>query len=223
MRRQDMRITRRKKIDYGLNEITIGEQPKLTVFPTGDFAGTPCIEIKPGTEIKLTNKELSDHLNTEFPLISRVHLTDDPTLFSDEFWSFIKYDHKYSEKQRLYHITTTGHKYIPKFLYELHNILIEISNLVETPPEFISWCNEDDHIKNKVQFNFETNCVDVDITFVRYELVKLGTWKHSITILMGKGWKSYADFADQFVGTIKYPGLKVLPNIQKLLQKIEPV
>ncbi len=44
-----------------------------------------------------------------------------------------------------------------------------------------------------------------------------------ISIEMGTGWKSYADFADQFVGTIKYPGLKVLPNIQTILQKIEPL
>jgi len=213
----------RRKVDYGIRELTIGAQLKLSVFPTGDFAGTPCIEIKPGTEIKLTNKELSDHLNSEFPLISRVHLTDDTTLFSNEMWSFIKYDHKNSEKKRLYHISTTGHKYIPKFLYELHNILIMLNNSIETPPEFISWCNEDRNLRNKVEFVFEVNNNPDDITFVRYELVKLGTWKHTITILMGNGWKSYADFADQFVGTIKYPGLKVLPNIQTILQKIEPV
>jgi len=223
-----MRITRRRKLkDYGLNEITIGEQPKLCVFPTGNFAGTPCIEIGCGNGIKMTNKELRDHLNTEFPLISRVHLTvEDPTLFSEELWSFIKYDHKTNDKQRLYHITTTGHKYIPKFLYELDDILIDIlppSKLSETPPEFISWCNENQNLKNRLQFVFEVDCNPEDISFARYELVKLGTWKHNITILMGKGWKSYADFADQFVGTIMYPGLKVLPNIQTLLQKIEPV
>jgi len=213
----------RKKKDYGLNKLTIGAQPKLTVFPTGNYTGSPCIEIKTGTEIKMTNKELSDHLNSEFPLISRIHFTDDPTLFSNELWSFIKFDRKYSEKNRIFHITTTGHKYIPKFLYEVNDILIEVNNLVETPPEFISWCCEDNYLKNKIQFNFQVDNDAEDITFVRYELVKLGTWRHTITILMGKGWKSYADFADQFVGTIKYPKLKVMLNIQELLNKIEPV
>jgi len=221
-----MTSRRRKKVDYGIRKFTIGAQPKLSVFPTGDYVGTPCIEIQPGTEIDMTNKELCDHLNAEFPLITRVHLTDDSTAFSNEFWSFIKYDHKNSEKKRLYHITTTCNKYIPKYLYELHNILIDVmppSMKTETPPEFISWCCEDSYLRKKVQFVFHVDCNPEDISFARYELVKLGTWDHTITIMMGKGWKSYADFADQFVGTIKYPGLKVLPNIEEILQKIEPV
>ena len=209
--------------DYGQNKLTLKEYPEVTIFPSGDHTGIPCIEIKTGTELELTNEKLRDYLNAEFPLtpyISFVGGTKDPTLFSEELWSFIKYYKRNSEKRRVWHLTTTGERYIPKFLYELNDILIHIQtpSWGETPPEFISWCCEDRFITSKVQFMFKVFPKAEDISYVRTETVSLETlFKKNITVQPIGDWKSYSEFTYEFISTTRYPNIRLMPNMQKVL------
>ena len=208
--------------DYGQNKLTIKEYPELSIFPSGDHVGIPCIEIKMGTEIELTNEKLCDYLNADplIPHVSFIGDTKDPTLFSEELWSFIKYYKKNSEKKRIWHLTTTGERYIPKFLYELDDILIHIQtpSWGETPPEFIEWCCEDRFITSKVQFMFKVFPKAEDISYVRTEtgtLQKL--FNKNITIQPVGDWKSYSEFAYEFISTTRYPNIRLMPNMQTVL------
>ncbi len=213
----------RNKIDYGKNKLTIREYPEVRVFPNGDYVGMPCIEIEMGTEIELTNEKLRDYINVEFPLtphVSFVSDVKDPTLFSNELWSFIKYYNKNSNKRPMWHLTTTGERYIAKFLYELDDILIDIQtpSYGETPPEFISWCCEDKFITSKVQFLFKVFPKAVDITYARTELVNLESlFNKNTTIQLVGDWRSYREFMVEFMATMRYPNVRLLPNMQTVL------
>lgn len=178
---------RRKKKDYGLNELTIGDYPINTVIPYGRHAGANCLEIRCGKKIKTTNRKLVDLIYEEFPVVTHIIFTgmDDPTNYSEQLWSFVKYCKK-EEKKRIYHLHTNGGYYIPKFLYELNDILINISvpsSKRETPPEFIGWCCEDRALTDKVQFVFRSKCDAKDTTFIRNEIPKFETFKKQITIV----------------------------------------
>ena len=216
-------MVRNKLKDYGENKLTIKRYPEVSVFPCGDYVGMPCIEIETGTELELTNKKLHDYLNTEFPLTPHVHLVSDlkdPTLFADELWSFIKYYKRNSDKKRVWHITTTGERYRVKFLYELDDILINIQtpSFGETPPEFISWCCEDRFITDKVQFFFKVFPKAEDITYARTELVNLESLFNKNTTIQPIGdWRSYLEFTIEFMATMRYPNVRLLPNMQTVL------
>jgi len=208
----------RKRIDYGANKLTINDYPYCKTIRSGKFTGTPIVEFKCGDKIEMTNKELSDYIDAEFPLITNVHFTD-PTMWSRELWSFMKYHNKNSQKKRTWFITTAGHKYDVKFLYQCDHIMIEVkvpSSMMETPPEFISWCAEDRYITDKIEYKFVVPANAKDITFTRSELVKIGTYDKPITIERGAGWKSFREFEDQFLNTVRYPYLHIQPNIDEL-------
>ena len=216
-------MVKRRLRDYGQNKLTIKKYPEVKIFPSGDYVGMPCIEIEAGTEMELTNQQLRDYLNTEFPLTPHVHFVGvlkDPTLFSDELWSFIKYYNRNSDKKVMWHLTTTGERYVVKFLYELHDILINIQtpSFGETKPEFISWCCEDKFITSNVQFLFKVFPKVEDITFARTELVNLESLFNKNTTIQPIGkWESYYEFVYEFMATMRYPNVRLLPNMQKVL------
>ena len=211
---------KRKKIDYGINRLTIGCYPEIGIIEDGIYAGTPAIIIRCGDEVETTNAKLLHILNSEFPLTYHILFTDeDPTLFSNELWSFVKYYKKNSDKDRFFHIFTSGHKYVPKFLYEVDSIIIDVktpSSKMETPTEFISWCLEDRYLKNKTECVFIVLANPDDINFARYEGTKIGTYRRPITVRQGEGWESYIQFCDEFVPTSRYPYLRVLPDFKRL-------
>ena len=210
----------RKRKDYGLSKLTIGQYPELGLIPDGIYAGSPCIIIKCGDEVEITNEKLRDVINSEFPLTHHILFTDeDPMLFANELWSFVKYYKKTSDKDRKFHIFTSGHKYIVKFLYEIDNIIIDVktpSSTMETPSEFISWSAEDPYLKKKVEYVFIVNCDKEDINFTRYEGVKIGTYRRPITIRQGTGWKSYEHFCDEFIPTSRYPYVRIITDFNNL-------
>ncbi len=213
-------MTRRmKRIDYGKNELQLGNYPILGIIRNGVHVGRPCVELRCGSGYMMTNKELMTKINDEFPLTNTILFCgDDPTLFSNELWSFIKYYKKNSEKQRRFQMMTDGYKYIPKFLYELNYISINVktpSSGLETAPEFISWCHEDRELVKKTEVFFVVNATPEDISFARYETVKIGTYKRPITLKQGDGWKNFEEFAEQFIPTMKYP-IRILPDTGRI-------
>lgn len=185
----------RKRFNYGEKKLTIGDYPRPNIVPNGTHAGTPCLELLTGKDIELTNTSLRDYIEKEYPLTKRVFIQgdEDPTLFSEELWSYIKYHNDTSERQRIFHILTSGRKYIPKFLYQLDHITIEVkvpSTGEETPPEFICWCAEDKDLIHKIEFQFTVPFNITDINYVIGEIPKLGTFKRPITIIPGYWSKS---------------------------------
>lgn len=211
------------KKDYGKNTLTIGKYPVLDIIREGRFAGTPCIKLTSGNLITITNEKLMSVINHEFPLTHTILICgeDDPTLFSNELWSFIKYYRKNSDKERKFHLITDGYKYIPKFLYELDNISVNVktpSTHQETPPEFISWSHEDEYLKKKTECFFIVDYNVEDVNFARFETTKIGTYRNPISIRQGNGWNSFEEFAGIFVPTLKYPYIRILPNMEKLIE-----
>lgn len=211
----------RKRKDYGLNKVRIGKKPYLSIIKEGINAGTPCINIECGIDLEYTSESLRDLINEEFPLTHNIlFMGEDPTLFSNELWSFVKYYKKTSEKTRKFSAITDGHKYIQKFLYELDYITINVhtpSTKIETPPEFISWIYEDKYLTNKTETFFIVDKNIEDINYVRYEMPKIGTYREHITLRQGQGWESYSDFCSIFISTTRYPYLKLIPNLEDLL------
>src|SRR3990172_8602398 len=116
----------------------------------------------------------------------------------------------------------------------------------ETPPEFISWCGEDKILQTKIEFVFSVTCSAEDINYARYEIPKLSTYKRPITIIPSYwnkeetqrqfkiceknnclqvfeeqqaqpyGWKSYLQFAEAFVDTLRYPKVRLHPDLQRI-------
>ena len=148
---------------------------------------------------------------------------------------------------------TSGAKFNVKLLYELDYITIDIkppSSHAETPTEFISWCMEDQQLREKVEFKMVVDNTSDDINFARMQIQQLRHFKRDITIQplywseaearadkrevekMGGGpdaqywhaqsfmnpktWKSYAEFAEEFMDTISYENLRVLPQLHKI-------
>ena len=206
--------------DYGKNKLTIGEYPSLGIITEGSFTGTPCINLHCGNKLEYTNKQLLDIINEEFPQTRHFLLCGkEPTLFSNDMWSFIKYYKNKTDRSRKFHMITKGEKYIPKFLYELDNIIINIqspSTGMETPPEFISWCNEDKYLKNKTECFFIVNANLDDINFARYEGTKIGTYSNPITIRQGSGWDSHNEFIENFIISNRYPNVRLMPNYEEI-------
>lgn len=204
-------------IDYGKNKLTIGDEPAVSVITEGAYLGSPCIRIPMGVNKEYTNRLLADKLDRMFPLTPRVLFTyEDPTVFSEELFSFIKYHKKTSEKPMQWFINTTGLKFIPKFLYELDNILIDVrcpSSGLTTPPEFISWCVEDPFLKDKIEFRFCPTPNTSDINYTASEIMKLSTFKRPITVQPNKGWESYVRFVAMFCNTIRSPYVRILPDL----------
>lgn len=210
----------RTRKDYGKNLIRIAKKPELGIIRDGINAGSPCIKIECGIELEFTNESLRDYINENFPLTHNILFTgEDPTLFSNELWSFIKYCRKTSEKTRRFIAVTDGHKYIQKFLYELDQITINVhtpSTKIITPPEFISWIYEDKFLTNKTETVFVVDKNIEDVNYVRFEIPKIGSYREPITLRQGKGWVSYSDFCSMFVSTTRYPHLKLLPDLEDL-------
>ena len=245
-----------KRKNYSDFKLSIERYPEPTLMTTGSKVGCPILQIKMGDKIKLTNKQLFDYIETEYSLIDMVVFTDDddPTDYADEIWSFIKYSksiHKNTAyRDRWWGMVTHGKRYVEKLLYELDDILIDVltpSSGSETPPEFISWCNEDPNIKNKVQFRITIGANAQDISFARMEVPKLGTLRCPITLqplywnkkeinkemeiaqtlqntssfeknyTQPTGWKSYSHFVDEFIDTVRYPYIRILPDLVKVL------
>lgn len=245
-----------KRKDYGENYLTITDYPKSTLIATGKHVGCPVLHIKMGGKIKLSNKQLMDYIFTEFPAIDMVLFSseEDVTMYAEEIWSFIKYCKSFyresSYRKRWWGIVTSGKRYVEKLLYEVDDVLIDIltpSSKKETPPEFISWCNEDPNIKDKVQFRIVVSADAKEITFARKEVPKLGTLRCPITlqplywnkgerkkefemaqtvqntsvfekgITQPTGWKSYSQFVDEFIDTVRYPYIRILPDLVRIL------
>jgi len=242
--------------DYSKNYLNITEYPTLTLATTGRFVGCPVLHIKVGDGIKLSNKQLADYISTEFVGINKVLFSskEDVTTYSDEVWSFIKYCKSFNviySRSTWWGIVTSGKRWIPRLLYELDDILIDIltpSTGRETPPEFISWCYEDENIKDKVQFRIIIGADAKDISFARYEVPKLGTLHCPITLqplywnkeeikenyeiadtvqntknfeeglTKPTGWKSYIQFVETFIDTVRYPHIRILPDLVKILE-----
>src|SRR3972149_8657026 len=176
------------KRDYGVNKLTIEDYPVQNIIPFGTHIGTPCLELTTGNKINLTNEALRDYINADFPLTSRVLIRgdEDPTIRSEELYSYIKYHEDTSDKQRIWQMITNGNRYIPRLLYQVDHVVINVqtpSSGKETATEFISWCAEDKNIKDKIEFIFHTSCNAEDISYVRYEIPKLATYKRPITII----------------------------------------
>lgn len=206
--------------DYGLNKLTIGANPVISIITKGSFTGSPCLYINTGIDIQHTNRSLTDKLNGFITLGGRVLFSgEDPTIFSNELWSFIKYYNNVGANPRIWHIITDGHRYDVKFLYELDHILIDVkcpSSGIETPPEFISWCAEDPNLVNKIEFMFVVDAHSKDITFALDQIRKIGTWKRPITVHPGRGWKDYREFVQKFQETVRYPYFRILPDLSYL-------
>jgi hypothetical protein len=222
-----------KHKDFGLNELEIVAYPEQTIVATGNHIGCPMLQIKMGKGIKLTNKQLYDYIGDQFPMIDRCLFTavDDPMFHADEIWSFVKYCNSFYKglgyRKRWWGIVTPGTKFKANVLYELDDILIDVfppSSGKETPPEFISWCYEDPDIKDKVQFRMVLASSAPDITFARTQIPHLGTFRTNITlqpVYWNKngtiGWKSYAHFVREFLGLIRYPYVRLLPDLVRIL------
>ncbi len=117
----------------------------------------------------------------------------------------------------------------------------------ETPSEFISWCYEDINIRDKVQFRIALASNAPDISFTRNQIPVLGTFRSSITLqplywdkkevkeqyelantmqnssvfehglTQPTGWKSYAHFVREFLGLVRYPYVRILPDLVRIL------
>jgi hypothetical protein len=243
------------KRDYGLNEIEIVEYPEPSVISTGQYVGSPVLPIKIGKGIKLTNKQLLDYLEDQFPYIDSCLFTSDTDVMEKamSIWSFIKYAKSFKKRkyrERWWGLVTPGSKFDSKLLWEVDDILIDMlppSSERETPPEFISWCYEDPNIRDKVQFRMSLASNAPDITFARTQIPLLGTFRSCITIqpiywnkeelkknyklandlqntsvfeydvTQPIGWKSYAHFVSEFLGFIRYPYVRILPDLVRIL------
>lgn len=193
--------------------------------------------------IHTTNKELCDYLDDKFPLTQRMWITGgEPTEHSYEAMSLIKYLRKHSQHERIYHMITAGKRFDNKLLYELDYITIDIkppSSGATTPDEFISWCMEDRTIREKVEFKMVVSRDENDINFARMQIQQLAQFKRDITIQplywseaearqneklpmfkeqfsQPKNWKSYAEFAEEFMDTVRYENVRVLPQLHKI-------
>ncbi|MGH7901440.1 MAG: hypothetical protein ACRENZ_06855 [Thermodesulfobacteriota bacterium] len=239
------------KRDYGTNKLSIEDYPQLNIIPFGTHVGTPCLELLTGDKINLTNQAMMDYIDADFPLTHRVLLRgkEDPTIQSEELYSYIKYHDDNSNKQRIWQMITNGNRYITRLLYQVNHITINVqtpSSGKETAPEFISWCAEDRNIKDKIEFVFVTSCNAEDISFVRYEIPKLATYKRPITIIPSywneeqtktqfeicdkhmclnafeelqaqpSGWRSYLQFAETFMDTLRYRKVRLHPDLQRI-------
>jgi len=115
-----------------------------------------------------------------------------------------------------------------------------------TPEEFISWSMENPVLKGKVDFKMVVAPTAEDITFARNNIHRLQQFGRDITVqplywseaeartnkdlyskenklkmfeerfATPKGWDSYAQFAEEFLGTVKYPNVRVLPQLHKI-------
>jgi hypothetical protein len=245
-----------KKKDYGLNELEIVAYPDPSIISTGRHVGSPVLPIKMGKGIKLTNKQLWDYITDQHPHIDMCLFTsdEDPMIYSKEIWSFVKYCNSFyrgkSYRERWWGIVTPGTVFDSKVLWEIDDILIDVlppSSGSETPPEFISWCYEDNNIKDKVQFRISLASNAPDITFARTQIPLLGTFRSCITlqpiywnkkqlntefekantlqntsvfeydVTQPIGWKSYAHFVSEFLGLIRYPYVRILPDLVRIL------
>ena len=262
-----------KKRDYGENNLYLFEYPYVTINGEGRFIGEPAVFVrfqgctvgcvwcdamgtwptKKGEKyigIKVSNKELTKYLDAQAPLTPRIWITGgEPTEHSYEVYSFIKYAKKYGNKERIWHMITAGKKFDPKLLYELDFITIDIkppSSHAETPSEFISFCMEDQQLREKIEFKMVVACTPEDITFARYQIAQLSQFKRDITIqplywseaearkeedigqtlknlkmyeeqfAQPTGWKSYAQFAEEFMDTTRYENVRILPQLHKI-------
>jgi len=221
----------KKRKDYGLNKLVITDYPTQSITATGDKVGTPVVQIKLGKGISLTNKQLFDYLESEFPMTDSVIFTskEDPMKYGEEIWSFIKYCNSFYKgngyRKRWWGIVTPGTKYLAKVLYELDNILVDIlppSSNDETPPEFVSWCHEDIYIKDKIEFRIKVTSHAKDITFARTQCPLLGSTRRPITIQQTNkdqySWKTYGHFVNEFLGTIRYPYIRLLPDMREIIK-----
>ena len=259
--------------DYSGNAVYLFEYPYTTVNGEGLHIGKPAVFIrfqgctvgcvwcdamgtwpkKRGDKyvgIRLTNKQLTDYLDTECANTPRLWITGgEPTEHSYEAMSFIKYYKKYGKYARIFHMITAGKKFDVRLLYELDYITIDIkppSSKAETPNEFISWCMEDQQLKEKVEFKMVVDRTSDDITFARNMIYQLAQFHRDITIQplywsesearnMGEigqtvknlkgyeaqfaqpsSWKSYAEFAEEFMDTVKYENVRILPQLHKI-------
>jgi len=193
--------------------------------------------------ISVTNKDLTNYIDAKFPITPRVWITGgEPTEHSYEAMSFIKYMKKHSQHKRIYHLITAGKRFDIKFLYELDHITIDIkppSSQAHTPEEFISWCMENPILKEKVDFKMVVSCDEKDITFARNTIHRLQQFGRDITIqplywseaeartnkslpLFEKkfsnpvNWPSYGEFCEEFMDTVKYENVRVLPQWHKI-------
>ena len=120
------------------------------------------------------------------------------------------------------------------------------SSKADTPNEFISWCMEDRLLREKVEFKMVVAATADDITFARNTIFRLQQFKRDITIqplywseaevraeeqkaqfiknVKGYvekfanpvGWKSYGQFAEEFMDTTRYENVRVLPQLHKI-------
>lgn len=120
------------------------------------------------------------------------------------------------------------------------------SSKAKTPEEFISWCMEDTGLRNKVDFKMVVDRTAEDITFAKYTINQLKQYGRDITIQplywseaeakkqedIGQTvqnlfmfekqfaepatWKSYAEFAEEFMDVINYENVRILPQLHKI-------
>ena len=259
--------------DYGENEVYLFEKPYTTINGEGQHIGKPAVFIRfqgctvgckwcdaMGTWPKsrgkmrygicMTNKELTEYLDEHCEHTPRLWITGgEPTEHAEEIWSFIKYYKKYGNRERIWHMITAGKEFDVKLMYELDYITIDIkppSSGADTPPEFISWCMEDQQLKEKVEFKMVVSATAEDITFARYTIDTLRQFHRDITLQplywsesearkeqdIGQtvknlklyeqefskpsNWKSYGEFAEEFMDTVSYDHVRVLPQLHKI-------
>ncbi len=115
-----------------------------------------------------------------------------------------------------------------------------------TPNDFISFCMEDQEVRKKIEFKMVVSCDAEDITFARNTIDRLKHFKRDITIqplywseaearkqedigqtiqnlkvyqeqfAQPSNWKSYGEFAEEFMDTVDYENVRVLPQLHKI-------
>ncbi len=259
---------RQKRKTYDDNVVFLFEKPYVSVEGEGTHIGKPVIFVrfqgchvgckwcdsmgtwpeKKGDEkigIAMTNKELCEYLDENFPLTKRIMITGgEPTEHSYEAMSLIKYLKKHSPYKRIFHLITSGAVFDVKLLYELDFITIDVkppSSGAHTPEEFISWCMEDQQLRQKVDFKMVVAKTAEDITFARTTIARLQQFKKDITIqpvywsesevrqnkakLPMYEYKTqfqnpiawdYGEFAEEFMDSLGYENVRILLQLHKV-------
>ena len=136
-----------------------------------------------------------------------------------------------------------------KLLYELDFVTIDLkppSSGAETPNEFVSWCMEDQQLREKIEFKMVVSATAEDVTFARNMIDTLQQFHKDITLQplywseseakkeadigqtiqnlrlyeeafsQPSTWKSYAEFASEFMDTVHYENVRILPQLHKI-------